>query len=81
MEAQVDWDGHAAFMDALADSGAVVLGGPFDGTPDALLIMRADSAEEIRARLAPDPWQRNGMLKVAWIHPWTIRLGALPDSG
>jgi uncharacterized protein YciI len=65
-------------MDALVDDGMVVLGGPLEGTNEVLLIFRADSPDEIRQRLAPDPWHRMGLLEIARIMPWTLRLGRLP---
>jgi hypothetical protein len=77
LEGQTDWDGHAVFMNALAREGLVVLGGPLDGTPDVLLIVRAPSADEIRARLAKDPWAISDLLRVSRITPWTLRLGSL----
>ena len=77
LEQQVDWTAHATFMDALVEEGLVRLGGPLEGTSDVLLIFRADSAEQIRERLAPDPWHKMGLLTIARILPWTIRLGML----
>src|SRR4051794_19822301 len=65
LEEQFEWDGHAAFMDELAASEFVALGGPFDDSPEALLIVRANDIDEVTARLAPDPWQKNGMLRVS----------------
>jgi uncharacterized protein YciI len=45
-------------MDALAEEGVVILGGPIgDGDGEnALLIVDAKSEAAIRARLAEDPW-------------------------
>ena len=54
MEGQVDWRGHADFMNGLAAEGFVLLGGPFKGTRDVLLIVRAEDKQEVEARLAPD---------------------------
>ena len=34
-------------------------------------------ADEARARLAEDPWTRNGLLRVSRVAPWTLRLGSL----
>lgn len=76
-EEQHDWPSHAVFMNALHREGFVVLGGPLEGTPDVLLIARANDADEIRARLADDPWTLNGLLRHERIVPWTLRLGAL----
>jgi len=40
---QPRWDGHAAFMDALVDSGVIVLGGPLgEGDFRSLPIFKAD---------------------------------------
>jgi uncharacterized protein YciI len=78
LEAQVDWDIHASFMNALVDEGFVVLGGPLEGTDDVLLIVRASSPDEIAHRLQADPWSTNGLLRLRRIAPWTIRLGSLP---
>ena len=77
LRAQALWDEHARFMNALAAEGFVVLGGPLDGTADVLLVMRAGSAEEIRARLADDPWSRMDLLRVSRVAPWSLRLGSL----
>ena len=77
LEGQSDWSGHAAFMNALAKERFVLLGGPLEGTSDVLLIVRAKSPDEIRSRLALDPWEVTGLLRVAQITPWTLRLGAL----
>ena len=78
LEQQADWDAHAAFMNALASEGFVLLGGPLEGTPEVLLIVRARSSDEIADRLQADPWTEQGLLHLTQITPWTLRLGALP---
>ena len=80
LEEQAEWSAHAVFMNALHRDGFVLLGGPLDGTPDVLLIVRAGDADEIGARLADDAWTRNGLLRLERIVPWTLRLGALGPS-
>lgn len=77
LQEQEDWAGHAKFMNGLKADGFVLLGGPLEGTPDVLLIIRAESAEEIRSRLAADSWSRSGLLRITQIVPWTLRLGKL----
>jgi len=77
LEKQVEWDAHAKFMDSLVDEGLVRLGGPLEGTSEVLLIFRAQSQDEIRQRLAPDPWHRMRLLEISRILPWTLRLGTL----
>src|SRR5262245_7154188 len=77
LEAQADWAAHAAFMDGLFEEGFAALVGPLEGTRDALLILRASSAEQVVQRLASDPWTSSGLLVTKQISPWQIRLGTL----
>ena len=71
MESQEGWRPHADFMNALLAEGFVLLGGPLE-EPDVLLIVRAESAEAIRARLASDPWHAKGLLAIKSISTWTL---------
>ena len=71
---QEKWDEHAAFMEALAADGFVVLGGPLGDGRRFLLIIEAESDDEIRARLADDPWTPMGLLSIAKIEPWDVLL-------
>ena len=76
MREQAAWPAHAAFMNDLAETGFVVLGGPLgDGSPHrALLIVEAPSEQEVERRLAEDPWSRSGLLTMTSIEPWEILL-------
>ena len=74
MRQQDGWDEHAQFMDGLVDDGFILLGGPLENGRDTLHIVEAESEEEIRQRLAEDPWAGNGMLRPANIERWTILL-------
>jgi len=77
LEKQRDWNAHAQFMDGLHEEGLIVLGGPLEGTPDVLLIVRAESAEEIYGVLAKDPWTELELLRLKSVSPWMLRLGSL----
>jgi len=77
LEGQVAWDSHAAFMNSLEKEGFVVFGGPLEGTCDVLLVVRAETPEEIIERLAADPWTGLDLLRVSRVAPWTLRLGSL----
>lgn len=77
LEGQKEWQSHAEFMDTLHAEGFVLLGGPLEGTPNVLLIIRAEGAEEINSRLAEDCWTRSDLLRTVEIAPWTLRLGSL----
>ena len=73
MHQQPYWDEHAAFMDALFESGAVYLGGPF---PDggAMVIYSAQSVEAAIDLQKDDPWLRHGIHADAGAKEWTILL-------
>ena len=77
LESQADWPPHASFMSSLAKEGFVILGGPLEGTSDVLLVVRATTADEVRSRLAQDPWAGNDLLRITRVAPWTLRLGSL----
>jgi uncharacterized protein YciI len=70
---------HAAFMNALADGGYAVFGGPLGGTEvgrvRVLLVARAESEAEIRSRLADDPWERTEQIVTVTAEPWRILVG------
>jgi uncharacterized protein YciI len=74
MRAQAQWDEHAAFMNALAAEGFVVLGGPLGPGEEILLIIDAASEDEVRSRLAADPWTGSGLLEITRVEPWTVLL-------
>ena len=76
MRQQEHWQEHAAFMDALADDGFVILGGPLgDGEEKFLLIIAAESEQAIAVRLAEDPWTPLRLLRTAAVERWEILLG------
>ena len=77
MREQERWDEHAEFMDALATAGFIVLGGPLgSGEKKFLLIVDAESEQEIEAALADDPWVPMGLLRITSVEPWQILLRA-----
>jgi YCII-related domain len=77
MESQADWAPHASFMNSLAKEGFVILGGPLEGSADVLLVTRVKTPDEVRSRLADDPWVVNDLLRITRVAPWTVRLGSL----
>ena len=78
LESQRDWDAHKSFMNDLQREGFILLGGPLEETPDVLLIVRANTPDEIIERLAADPWTSQDLLRISRIMAWTVRLGSLP---
>jgi hypothetical protein len=73
LEEQSGWTEHAQFMDALTDSGFVVLGGPLEGDFRVVLVVEAESEDAVRETLARDPWSGTHLV-VDSVDRWTIRL-------
>ena len=71
---QRQWTEHAAFMDGLVRDGFIVLGGPLGNGERTLHVVEATDEQEIRGRLAGDPWARTEMLEVGSIEPWALWL-------
>ena len=78
MREQDGWDEHAAYMDALYESGFALLVGPLEGERETLWVVEAESKDEIRKRMAGDPWAANGMLTPVRVERWNIVLDSLP---
>jgi len=68
------WTEHAAFMDALAAEGLIVLGGLLGDGAEVLLVFDSTSEDAVRARLAADPWSKAGLLEISRVEPWTVLL-------
>ena len=79
LQEQADFRPHADYMAGLHARGALVYGGFLDGGPEVLLIMRGDSAEQVRADLQDDPWTQLGILPIERVALWTLGLGRLAE--
>ena len=71
---QAGWEEHAAFMDGLVDDGFIIVGGPVGDGEQTLHAVEAADEDEIRARLALDPWASAGLLRVGPIERWAFWL-------
>ena len=80
LEEQTGWEAHASFMDGLVESGFVVLGGPLADEERVVLIIDAESDDEVRSVLSDDPWSGTH-LEVDTIDRWAIRLDGRKASG
>ena len=65
MREQHAWSEHAAFMNGLAASRFIVLGGPLGNGERVLHIVEAESERAVRDRFAQDPWG---------VEPWSVLL-------
>jgi hypothetical protein len=74
IRSQDGWDEHASFMDGLVDDGFLIVGGPLGNGERTLHLVQASGEDEIRVRLAEDPWASAGLLGVGAIEPWALWL-------
>jgi hypothetical protein len=74
IRAQDGWDEHAAFMDGLVSARFLLLGGPLGPGDRTLHLIEADDEQQIRRRLAADPWAAAGLLLVGSVEPWALWL-------
>ena len=78
MDRQTRWREHAAFMNGLEDSGFIVVGGPLGDEVRVVHAVEAESADDVRATLARDPWS-GSHVQVEAVEPWTIVLDSRPS--
>lgn len=76
---QDGWEEHAAFMEVLAEKGFIHLGGPL-GDDRVLHVIVAGGEDEIRDRLAADPWEPMELLRNVSVERWHVLLGAPPGD-
>ena len=66
------WDEHAAFINPLVDEGVILLGGPLPDEGGAVIVVRAESEDEVRATLRDDPWYVHGVLRLESVRRWEV---------
>ncbi|WP_232547659.1 YciI family protein [Propioniciclava soli] len=73
---------HREFLGGLAAEGIILLSGPTqgDGPFDALILLRAGSADDAAAALAHDPFQQAGLVSEITVSSWNAVLGAWRDG-
>ncbi len=81
IRSQDAWDEHAAFMDGLVDDGFVVLGGPVGDGEQTLHVVVAADENQVRARLAEDPWAQARLLQIGSIEAWALWLDGRQARG
>jgi uncharacterized protein YciI len=76
MREQDGWADHARFMDDLAASGFIVLGGPLgDGERRFMHVCDAESDAAARSRFDTDPWTPD-LLEIETVERWAVLLRA-----
>jgi hypothetical protein len=77
LEAQPEWDAHAAFIDELFERGTIVMGGAFTDNSGSLVLFEGIDESEVRRLMETDPFVVNGVFVVDDVREWTIYVDAL----
>ncbi len=70
------WDEHAAFMDPLFESGMVILGGPFTDASGSLVVVEAESEQDVASLFTRDPFLEHDIFALKGIKQWQLFLDA-----
>ena len=68
---------HRAFNGRLADEGRLLAAGPYVGTHDALIVVRAEDEAGALALLEDDPFQQAGYIAERIPREWNPVIGIL----
>ena len=66
---------HAAYMGGLEQEGFIAMAGLMTPSDHILFVFVADSEEEVRARMAQDPWQQSGQAALIRLEEAQFRIG------
>ena len=68
---------HRAFNGELAEQGKLIAAGPYVGTHDALIVVRAESAEAALELLENDPFNQAGFIAKRTPRQWNPVIGQI----
>lgn len=66
---------HAKFVAELEATGFIAMAGLMSPSNEVLFVFRADSEAEVRQRMARDPWQQAGYVRLARVEEVQFRIG------
>ena len=72
---------HRAFNGDLAAQGRLIAAGPYTGTHDALIIVRAEDAAGALELLEADPFNQAGFIAERIPREWNPVIGIIPAEG
>lgn len=61
---------HREYLTGLHAAGKLVVSGPFTENGGALIVLEADSKEQVAALMAADPFVKEGVFKSWVVRPW-----------
>lgn len=67
---------HLALAREYHAGGKLLLAGAFDPPSDGLFVFKVDSAADVEAFVARDPYVKNGVVTRHRIRPWNVVIGA-----
>jgi uncharacterized protein YciI len=73
---------HREYLSELRANGKLVISGPFTEGGGALIVMEADTKEEVAALMAADPFVKKGVFKTWVVRPWNpifVNRNLLPE--
>lgn len=68
---------HRAFNGNLAEQDLLIAAGPYVGTHDALIVVRADSAEGALEMMDADPFYQQGFINERIVREWNPVIGSV----
>lgn len=71
---------HRAWLSELLEKGLLLASGPMVDNPEALLIFRAESANDLAALLDNDPFDIAGFIRARSIQQWNPVFGPFNAS-
>jgi len=78
---QEGFPGHAAFVASLEADNFVAMAGLMEPSTDVLFVFFADSEAAVRERMAQDPWQQEGRVRLVRVEEVNFRIGAPQPKG
>ena len=67
---------HRTYLKAQADAGSLLMAGPFDDVSGGLIVIEAESIDEVQAIMDADPFTTGGVFASMEIKPFTVVAGS-----
>ena len=74
-------EAHLQRLEQLAQQGKVILAGPLTDKTGSLIVVEADSIEEVQAFAKDDPYMIHGVFQEMTVHPFMQVFPQESDSG
>jgi len=74
-------EAHLQRLDQWAQQGKIILAGPLTDKTGSLIVVEAESLEEVQAFAQNDPYMINGVFQEVTVHPFMQVFPGEPRSG